>query len=114
MEMTAIIEALEAIQYLDKQDSPIIIYSDSAYCINCVAQCWYVSWQKNNWYNSKKEPVKNRDLWEKLIPYFENPKYRFEKVKGHSGLKENEIVDKLAKEAIKKEIERSANEDNNY
>ena len=50
----------------------------------------------NGWLNSKKQPVANKELWEKLIPYFENPRFSFEKVKGHSGNQLNELVDKMA------------------
>lgn len=102
MELTAIIEGLAAIQYLVNEESQITIYSDSAYAVNCVSQCWYEKWQSNGWRNSKNEPVKNRELWEQLIPYFEDNRYYFKKVKGHSGVEENEYVDKLAKDAIKK------------
>ena len=92
-ELTAIIEACTEASELNK---PIIIYSDSAYCINCYKQKWYKNWQKNGWLNSKKQPVANKELWEKLIPYFENEDYKFEKVKGHCGNRWNEFVDKLA------------------
>ena len=51
MEMTAIIEGLAAIQDFVDDFTTITIYSDSAYCINCVAQCWYVNWQNNGWRN---------------------------------------------------------------
>lgn len=57
------------------------------------------------WRNSKKEPVANRELWERLIPYFENPRFSFEKVKGHSGEKDwNDYVDRLAVEAKKTKV----------
>lgn len=102
MELMAIIEGLAAIQHLVDDFSSITIYSDSAYCVNCVSQCWYQNWEANGWINSKKEPVKNRDLWEQLTPYFKDARYTFKKVKGHSGVEDNEYVDKLAKEEIKK------------
>ena len=108
MELTAIIEGLAAIQNLVEKESidTIYVFSDSAYAINCVSQCWYKSWQNNGWRNSKKEPVKNKELWEQLIPYFEDSRYIFKKVKGHSGVEDNEYVDKLAKAAIRKLDER--------
>ena len=109
MELTAIIEGLAAVQYLVDDFSSVTIYSDSAYCINCVSQCWYQSWEANGWKNSRKEPVKNKDLWEQLIPYFEDARYTFKKVKGHSGIEENEYVDKLAKEEVKKIYENNNN-----
>lgn len=109
MELTAIIEGLAAVQYLVDDFSSVTIYSDSAYCINCVSQCWYQSWEANDWKNSRKEPVKNKDLWEQLIPYFKDARYTFKKVKGHSGIEENEYVDKLAKEEVKKIYENNNN-----
>lgn len=87
-----------------KEDTATI-YSDSAYIINCITQKWYKKWQTNGWRNSKKEPVANRELWERLIPYFENPRFSFEKVKGHSGEKDwNDYVDRLAVEAKKTKL----------
>ena len=74
----------------------VTIRSDSAYIINCCKQKWYVSWQSNGWKNSKKEPVANKELWELIIPYFENPQFTFEKVVGHSGDKFNELADNYA------------------
>lgn len=72
------------------------VYTDSAYCLNCYREGWYKKWVNNGWVNSKREPVKNRDLWEKLIPYFECGYISFHKVKGHSGDFYNEKVDELA------------------
>jgi ribonuclease HI len=82
----------------------VLVYSDSAYIINCYKQRWYENWQKNGWMNSKKQPVANRTLWEELIPYFCDARFKFEKVKGHNGKidensKWNEFVDDLAVEA---------------
>lgn len=79
-----------------KEDTDCTIYTDSAYIINCYKDKWYKKWQANGWINSKRQPVANKELWEKLIPYFENPKIHFEKVAGHSGNKYNETVDKMA------------------
>ena len=98
-ELTAIIEACKRVQDLDED---IIIISDSAYCINCYKQKWYKNWQNNGWLNSKKQPVANQELWEELIPFFENSKFNFEKVKGHSTNKHNNLVDKMAVEAKEK------------
>ena len=75
------------------------VYSDSAYCINCVNQKWYYKWKQNGWINSQKEPVKNKELWEQLVPFFEDPRFKWIKVKGHSTNKWNETVDKMAVKA---------------
>ena len=50
---------------------------------------------------SNKQPVKNKDLWEKIIVIFKQPNFHFRKVKGHSGINGNEIADKLANEGAK-------------
>lgn len=76
------------------EDDEIHIYTDSAYIHNCHDQKWYINWQKNGWKNSKKEPVANKDLWEQLIPYFEDSQIYFHKVKGHNDDKWNCYIDK--------------------
>ena len=104
MELTAAAEALERVmfEYACPFDR-VIVYTDSAYLHNCYKQQWYKSWQMNDWKNSKKQPVANRDLWERLIPYFEQPEVEFVKVKGHAGRTEqekyNNIVDEMAQNA---------------
>lgn len=77
----------------------IVLYSDSAYLINCYKQKWYINWQKNGWINSKKQPVANKDLWEMLIPFFNNPLIKFEKVAGHANCEYNNRCDELASSA---------------
>ncbi len=98
MELTAVIRALEELK-TDKV--PLAVHSDSAYVLNCFKNKWYVKWRQNNWLNSKKQPVENRDLWERLLDLAENKigldKIQWIKVKGHSGDKYNEIADDLAK-----------------
>lgn len=94
-----LIAIINACYYAQKINEPAIIFSDSAYCVNCYKQKWYKNWINNGWLNSKKEPVANKGLWEKLIPFFEDSNYSFEKVKGHSTNKYNNMVDKMAVEA---------------
>lgn len=77
--------------------SDIELWTDSAYLCNCFNQKWYSNWQRNGWQNSQKQPVANKDLWEQLIPLFQNiPNLSICKVKGHSGDYWNEKVDKIA------------------
>ena len=100
-ELLAIVEACrwpKEVYPLEK----ITIRTDSDYCHNCWAQTWYENWLRNGWKNSKKEPVANKQLWQQLIPFFEDERFSFEKVKGHTGAKDwNDEVDKLAVEARK-------------
>lgn len=95
-ELMAIIEACETVNMRMKENDKVQIYSDSAYCVNCYKQDWYKNWLENGWKNSKKQPVANKDLWLKLIPFFEDNRFTFVKAKGHSGDYWNEYVDKLA------------------
>lgn len=99
MEMKAMINGLKTITDFYGDNVEVTVYSDSAYVLNCRAQRWYENWRKNGWKNAKREKVKNRELWEELIPYFENPNFSFEKVAGHVGIRYNEMVDTLAQGA---------------
>lgn len=101
MELEAVLSAINKVQQLDEYNkaTKVNIYTDSAYIHNCFSQGWYIKWRKNGWINSKREPVKNKDLWTQLIPYFENEKFFFLKVKGHNGNTYNEIADNLAQDA---------------
>lgn len=83
---------------------PILkIYSDSAYTINGITN-WINSWRANGWINSKKEPVKNKELWQELDNLVEITKKYFDiefiKVKGHVGIELNEECDRLANYAM--------------
>ena len=73
------------------------VYTDSAYIYQCMSQKWHINWIRNGWRNAKKEPVKNKELWEQLIPFFENKHFKFLKVAGHNGIEWNEKADKLAR-----------------
>ena len=92
MELTAVIEGLKAL----KEPCEVLVYSDSAYVVNAFNQNWIEGWINNNWRNSKKDPVANRELWEELISLTQTHKVTFNKVKGHAGDKYNEICDSLA------------------
>lgn len=100
-EMTAIIKGCTAALEIEGTHT---VYSDSSYCINCYEQKWYKRWQENGWINSSSKPVANKALWEQLIPFFENEKFIFRKIKGHSTNKWNNYVDKKAVEAKEKII----------
>lgn len=80
MEMTALIEALSC---LKRTGLTINVFSDSTYLMDCFRKKWYVKWQKNGWVNSAKEPVKNRELWERLLTLVSQHDISFYIVKGH-------------------------------
>jgi ribonuclease HI len=96
MELTAVIEALGML----KEPCEVELFSDSAYVINAINQKWIENWQRNGWKNSSKEPVKNKDLWVKLLELLKYHKVQFNKVKGHSDNPYNNRCDTLANEAM--------------
>ena len=96
MELKAILEALKYVSTIRRSNEKVVIYSDSAYAINCYLNEWYITWQSNGWRNSSNKPVANQDLWMEIIPYFDNFWYTFKKVEGHAGVHWNEECDKLA------------------
>lgn len=101
MEISAILEACKTIESLDNHNPIFVcnVYSDSAYCIRCCTERWYDRWESNGWKTASREKVKNKDLWEQLIPYFRDHRFTFIKVKGHANCKENNFVDELAQAA---------------
>lgn len=96
MELTAVIKGLETL----KEPCIVSLFCDSAYVVNAINNNWIDKWIKNNWKNSKKEDVKNRELWEELIKLISIHKVTFIKVKGHSDNEFNNRCDKLANMAM--------------
>ncbi len=92
MELLAVVEAL----LLLKEPCNVTLTSDSSYVVNAINKGWLNSWVKNNWKRADKKPVKNVDLWQKLLPLLELHKVSFVWVKGHNGHPENERCDLLA------------------
>ncbi len=97
MELMAVIAGLSAL----KEPCEVDLYSDSKYFIDSVEKDWIGSWQKNGWKNSKKEPVKNRELFEEIIRLLSVHKVSLHWVKGHNGHEQNERCDALAVSAAK-------------
>jgi len=94
MEMTAVIEALNAL----KGPCEVQLYTDSKYVIDGITK-WIFGWQKNGWKNSQKKDVLNADLWQALLDAKRRHKVSWHWVKGHDGHPENERADKLASDA---------------
>ena len=95
MELSAILWAFLKYGSKDMNNIPVI-YSDSAYCINTYT-IWMWTWERNGWIKSDNQIPLNLDLIQAYHKYWQMG-YRIElrKVKGHSGIKENEMVDGLA------------------
>ncbi|ONI43483.1 ribonuclease HI [Candidatus Epulonipiscioides gigas] len=92
MELTAAIVGLSAIK---NKQTPTKVYLDSAYVLNGITN-WIYGWLKNGFKDSKKQPVKNQELWQELYKLkceFKN--IEFIKVKGHSTNAGNNRADEL-------------------
>ena len=94
MELMAPINALKNINSKD----PIEIFTDSKYVKNGITE-WINTWVLNNWKTSKKEDVKNKDLWLELHKLNQSLHVKWNWVKAHAGDPLNEEVDMLAKKA---------------
>tara|TARA_Y100000389_G_scaffold201584_1_gene244666 strand:+ start:1799 stop:2224 length:426 start_codon:yes stop_codon:yes gene_type:complete len=94
MELTAPINALKKID----KDKKIEIYTDSKYVKLGITE-WIHKWTKNNWQTSKKEDVKNKELWIELFELSKSLEITWVWVKAHAGNTINEEVDLLAKQA---------------
>ena len=95
MELMAAIVGLEALN----RPCQVELYSDSAYLVNAFNQNWIEGWVQKGWIRGKKEPVKNVDLWKRLLEAKQPHGVVFIWVKGHAGHPENERCDKLATSA---------------
>lgn len=100
MEISAVLSAMESIDTIETRNTEVIIYTDSAYVANCFNQGWFRSWIKNGWRTADKQPVKNQDLWGRLIALYIKNKEKFNiqfvKVAAHKDNKWNNYVDLLA------------------
>ena len=94
MELMAHIKALQEV----KRNEQIEIYTDSQY-VKLGITDWVHKWVKNNWQTSKKEPVKNKELWVQLHELNNSCSVKWIWVKAHAGNSLNEEVDLLAKQA---------------
>ena len=94
MELMAPINALKNINSKD----PIEIFTDSKYVKNGITE-WINTWELNNWKTSKKENVKNKDLWLELHKLNQSLNVKWNWVKAHAGDPLNEEVDIMAKKA---------------
>jgi ribonuclease HI len=95
MEILAVIRALEAL----KEPCDVTIRTDSQYVVKAMNEGWAENWKKRGWRTASKAPAMNPDLWEQMLRLRLRHNVRFEWVKGHSGVTENERADRLANAA---------------
>ena len=95
MELMAAIVGLEALN----RPCQVELYSDSKYLTDAFNQHWIDSWVAKGWNRGKSGPVKNIDLWKRLLKAKEPHQVKFIWVKGHAGHPENEKCDALATSA---------------
>lgn len=90
MELWAVIAGLEAL----KRKCEVEVYSDSKYVVDSVEKGWLFGWEKKG-FKGKKNP----DLWQRFLKAYRLHKVKFNWVKGHAGIPENELCDQLAVKA---------------
>lgn len=95
MELMAAIAGLEALN----RPCEVELYSDSKYLTDAFNKKWIDNWVKQGWKRGKSGPVKNIDLWKRLLQAAEKHRITFIWVKGHAGHPENERCDRLATSA---------------
>lgn len=95
MELMAAIMALAEL----KRSCIVTLRTDSSYLKKAFTDGWLVNWQRNNWKTASKQPVKNKDLWERLLELTKTHAVTWEWVKGHSTSRYNNRCDELVHEA---------------
>lgn len=89
MELMAFLSALENIDTIKSGHTKVNINTDSAYIANCFKDKWYLKWLKNGWRTADRQPVKNQDLWTRIVALYIKlaPKFKIDvvKVKAHDG-----------------------------
>ncbi|MCL2051664.1 MAG: ribonuclease HI [Lachnospiraceae bacterium] len=101
MELLAAIIGLEALT----KPCEVNLISDSKYLTEAFNQGWIWNWQLKGWKTSTNKPVKNIDLWKRLLTAAKPHKVNFVWIKGHEGNEGNERCDKLATAAADGEEE---------
>lgn len=102
MELTAAIQALKAVTENEEwKKRPLKVFSDSQYVKNGITS-WIQNWMKNGWKTAAKKAVLNKELWQSLYELYKNLNVEWEWVKGHAGVKYNEICDQLCQMEMNK------------
>jgi ribonuclease HI len=99
MELLAAISALEALT----RPVRVQLYTDSRYVLDGITK-WLPGWQRNGWQTAAKKPVKNVDLWQRLVAAMAPYDITWHWVKGHNGDPGNERADELARLGIEETL----------
>lgn len=94
MELMAVIIALESLKI---ENCDVLIYTDSKYVSDAVEKGWVFQWEAKSFRKKK-----NADLWKRFLSVYRKHKVRFIWIKGHADNPENELCDRLATEALRK------------
>ncbi len=100
MELMAAIIGLEALT----KPCRVALYSDSQYLVKAFNEHWLEGWIKKGWRRSQNDPVKNVDLWKRLLAAMEPHQVTYVWVKGHNGHPMNERCDVMATTAADGDI----------
>ena len=95
MELMGVIAGLEALT----KPCEVDVYSDSQYVVKAFTEHWIDGWLQKNWKLNTSNPVKNIDLWKRLLKAEEGHRVSFHWIKGHAGHPQNERCDTLATQA---------------
>lgn len=95
MELMAAIQALEMLN----RECRVILTTDSEYVRKGITE-WLSNWKKRGWKTASRQPVKNKDLWQRLDNAAAQHNVEWHWVRGHTGHPENERADQLANQGI--------------
>lgn len=91
---------IAALKEIEDNQAIIELYTDSKY-VNDGLTKWIDNWKRNNWRTTKKEPVKNKELWEELHTLVcRLPNLKVIWIKGHANHALNLRADALANLAM--------------
>jgi ribonuclease HI len=96
MELTAAIQALEALNH----PCQVALFTDSEYLKRGITE-WLPRWKARNW-RRKGGKLANIDLWQALDQAIKRHEIEWRWVRGHAGDRDNQRVDRLAREAIER------------
>jgi ribonuclease HI len=92
MELMGVIAGLECL----RRPCQVEVYSDSQYVVNAFNKNWIGAWQKNGWKTASRQPVKNKELWDRLLAAMQPHTVHYHWVKGHAENEFNNRCDAMA------------------